>query len=400
MKIEASRSAIRAVVSRRTKAVPNFSWKFLNRSGFSVFRQDWLQSDRFSIHSYSDHIHTMGEKQKSHGETKGSPARKKAKKAVPKGPTLLEDGFTVSPADMLIYKRDPNYKASEKILALDMDNTLIYRKPDSKGKFMPEDEDDFVVFNPSVKRVLEEHHKKGYGLVIFSNQGMIKSAMTGKASGIIRGLVSKLLQALDGIPINVLLATADVRAGSEYRKPGTKMWEHFVQEMNDQVEPNKEDSLFVGDAAGRPSDINNGSDSDKKFAEAIGIQFKTPEELFGPVGGGKKENDAMGRAFLELANVYLADYMDIPNKFFKGKFLKSTGEYILRHKDVITSSDQLKGIKGIGEGSRKLVDQFLEHGELKDTQAIRSGTWEDPKERKKNEAAKVSKTITVGQQFL
>ena len=342
----------------------------------------------------------MGEKKKEHDGTKESPAPKKAKKAVVKGPTLLEDGFTVSPADMLIYKKHPDYTASEKILALDMDNTLIYRKPESKGKFMPEDEDDFVLFNPSVRRVLEEYRSKGYGLVVFSNQGMIKSAMTGKSSGIIRGLVCKVLKAMDGIPINILLATADVRAGSEYRKPGTKMWEFFVKEMNDGVEPNKEDSLFVGDAAGRPSDINNGSDSDRKFAEGIGISFKTPEEVFGPMGDGKKENDAMGRAFLELANVYLADYMDIPNKFFKAKFLKSSGQHILRYKDVITSSDQLKGIKGIGEGSRKLVDQFLEHGELKDIKAIRSGTWQDPKEKKKNEAAKTSKTITVGQQFL
>ena len=359
-------------------------------------------------HAHESDLHyqyqyPMGGKKHEHGgETKGSsPAPKRAKKTVVKGPMLLEDGFTVYPSEMLISKKHPEYtKPSQKILGLDMDNTLIYRKPDSKGKFMPEDEDDFVIFNPSVKSILEEYHNKGFGIVICSNQGMIKSAMTGKASGIIRGLVNRLLKELEGIPINVLLATADVRAGSEYRKPGTKMWEHFVKEMNDGVEPNKGDCLFVGDAAGRPSDINNGSDSDKKFAEAIGIAFKTPEDVFGPMGEGRKENDAMGRAFLELANVYLADYMDIPNKFFKAKFLKSSGQYILRHKDVITSSDQLKGIKGIGEGSRKLVDQFLQEGTLKDIQAIRSGVWEDPKEKKKNETAKTSKTMTVGQQFL
>lgn len=360
------------------------------------------KSHSYRIHAHeSDHQYPMGGKKNEHGgEIQDGPAPKRAKKTVVKGPTLLEDGFTVYPSEMLISKKHPEYKPSQKILGLDMDNTLMYRKPESKGKFMPEDEDDFVVFNPSVKSILAEYHNKGFGLVIFSNQGMIKSAMTGKASGILRGLVNTLLKDLEGIPINVLLATADSRAGSEYRKPGTKMWDHFVKEMNDGVEPNKGDCLFVGDAAGRPSDINNGSDSDKKFAEGIGIEFKTPEEVFGPMGEGKKENDAMGRAFLELANVYLADYMDIPNKFFKAKFLKSSGQYIVRHKDVITSSDQLKGIKGIGEGSRKLVDQFLQDGELKDIQAIRSGVWEDPKEKKKNETAKTSKTITVGQQFL
>lgn len=38
------------------------------------------------------------------------------------------------------------------------------------------------------------------------------------------------------------------------------------------------ESFFVGDAAGRPGDH---SDSDKAFADAIGIPFMTPEEVFG-----------------------------------------------------------------------------------------------------------------------
>lgn len=386
------------VLRRTATLLADYRQRIQTLPGFLVPRKHSFTR----LHLKSYHQDRMGpKKEKEHGETKEGPAPKKAKKGnTAKGPTLLEDGFTVCPAEMLIFKKHPEYKVSEKILALDMDNTLIYRKPGSKGTFMPEDADDFVIFNSSVKDVLAGYHKRGYGIVICSNQGMIKSAMTGKSSGVIRGLVSNVLKELQGVPINVLLATADPRAGSGYRKPGTKMWEYFVKEMNDGVEPNKGDSLYVGDAAGRPSDINNGSDSDKKFAEAIGIAFKTPEEVFGPMGGGRKENDAMGRAFLELANVYLADYMDIPNKFFKAKFVKASGQHILRHKDVITSSEQLKGIKGIGEGSRKLVDQFLQHGELKDIQAIKNRTWEDPKEKQKSDVAKTSKTISIGQQFL
>jgi bifunctional polynucleotide phosphatase/kinase len=39
----------------------------------------------------------------------------------------------------------------------------------------------------------------------------------------------------------------------------------------------KEKAFYVGDAAGRAGDW---SDKDRKFAEAIGVEFKTPEELF------------------------------------------------------------------------------------------------------------------------
>ena len=40
---------------------------------------------------------------------------------------------------------------------------------------------------------------------------------------------------------------------------------------------NKEESFFVGDALGRKSDF---SDSDKVFAENIGIKWYSPEDIF------------------------------------------------------------------------------------------------------------------------
>lgn len=39
------------------------------------------------------------------------------------------------------------------------------------------------------------------------------------------------------------------------------------------------DSFFVGDAAGREGDAVG--DSDLQFAKAIGLPFKTPDEVFG-----------------------------------------------------------------------------------------------------------------------
>lgn len=66
----------------------------------------------------------------------------------------------------------------------------------------------------------------------------------------------------------------------EYRKPGTKMWDVLVSN-NGGVKIKKEDSFFCGDAAGRKDGKHKDfSDSDLKFALNVGIQFKTPENLF------------------------------------------------------------------------------------------------------------------------
>ena len=65
------------------------------------------------------------------------------------------------------------------------------------------------------------------------------------------------------------------------RKPDTGMWDFFVANLNSGVAPNKEESFYVGDAAGRPGDIGDNSDSDKAFAANVGVKFYLPEEYFG-----------------------------------------------------------------------------------------------------------------------
>lgn len=49
-----------------------------------------------------------------------------------------------------------------------------------------------------------------------------------------------------GVEIQAIIATAD----DEFRKPGTKMWEFFLQNNGD-VEVDMAQSFYCGDAAGR-----------------------------------------------------------------------------------------------------------------------------------------------------
>ena len=56
-------------------------------------------------------------------------------------------------------------------------------------------------------------------------------------------------------------------------KPATNMYDQFVK--NNKIKSSA--SFFVGDALGRPNDWSN---TDKLFAEAIGLPIKTPEEVF------------------------------------------------------------------------------------------------------------------------
>jgi len=94
-----------------------------------------------------------------------------------------------------------------------------------------------------------------------------------------RSLVNNVLKELtaEGVHAQVLMATEK----DHLRKPETGMWDFFVENLNKGVAPNKEESFFVGDAAGRAGDINDNSDSDKAFAANVGLKFYLPEEYFG-----------------------------------------------------------------------------------------------------------------------
>lgn len=153
-----------------------------------------------------------------------------------------------------------------KVAAFDLDGTIITT---ASGKRFSKDVNDWKFFHSTkVFTELKKLHDNGYTLVIISNQLGISK---GKVELIdiqtkVDAIVKRLL-----LPIIVLLASDD----DHMRKPRTGSWE-YLQELID-TPINMSESFYCGDAAGRTKDF---AATDYQFALNLGINFKTPEELF------------------------------------------------------------------------------------------------------------------------
>lgn len=141
-----------------------------------------------------------------------------------------------------------------KMAAFDYDWTLVNPKG---GKTFPTDVDDWEWLYPSVPTNIKQYYDDGYMIVIFTNQ-----TKPWKCEQI--RIVAESL----GVPLFVVIAMEK----SEH-KPNIVLFNHL---MGDHV-INKEESFFIGDALGRKTDF---SDSDKVFAENIGIKWTSPDALF------------------------------------------------------------------------------------------------------------------------
>lgn len=141
-----------------------------------------------------------------------------------------------------------------KIAAFDYDWTLVIPKD---GKTFPSNIDDWQWLYPTVPEKVKQYYDDGFMIIIFTNQS--KSWKHEQIQ-----LVAKTLE----IPIFIVVATDK----SEY-KPNPLLFNMLVG--NNEID--KENSFFVGDAIGRKSDF---SDSDKVFAENIGIRCYSPETVF------------------------------------------------------------------------------------------------------------------------
>lgn len=178
--------------------------------------------------------------------------------------------------ESVMYKlanQKPQDNAKFEMIAFDMDGTLIKTK---SGNTFPVDEYDWKWWDSSVPTKLQQLHTEGIYLAIISNQSKMGTpinpidALQRKVDRIIEGV---------GVPIDFICAKSD----DVFRKPRTGMWEFLTIARCPALTLTKQDSTYVGDAAGRPkmgTHTKDFSDTDFKLAFNLGINFATPEKFF------------------------------------------------------------------------------------------------------------------------
>jgi bifunctional polynucleotide phosphatase/kinase len=141
-----------------------------------------------------------------------------------------------------------------KMVGLDYDWTLVNPKG---GATFPTHIDDWEWFSSNVPIKLKQYYEDGYMLVVFTNQS--KPWKCDQIKFVMKSL---------NIPMFIVIA----RDKTEY-KPNIILFDTlFKDNIID-----KSKSFFIGDALGRKTEF---ADSDKVFAENIGIQYFPPEKIF------------------------------------------------------------------------------------------------------------------------
>jgi bifunctional polynucleotide phosphatase/kinase len=151
---------------------------------------------------------------------------------------------------------DPEHKVGGVIAAFDFDQTLV--RPKDARPF-PRDADDYEWLRADTKDILVRASKT-HDIVIFTTQTK-------------EFKIQMIKNVLAELNIDVTVAVGFGKGPGVVKKPDPELfWSVIDRETFDASK-----SFYVGDAAGRPNDH---SDVDLKFAENVGIQFKTPEEYF------------------------------------------------------------------------------------------------------------------------
>ena len=181
------------------------------------------------------------------------PSPKNATETIAKMPSPKNDTLKVI---------NPLSAYSKKIAAFDLDDTLINTK---SGKKLAKEMTDWKLMNDKVKPKLQDLVKKGYSIIIFTNQKGV-----GK-SGKVDEFEDKIKAIKDELNINL---TAYVSLKDDYnRKPFPGMFEYHTS----QHPIDKTHSFYVGDAY---SSVDAFSDSDYKFALNNKIPFYIADNYF------------------------------------------------------------------------------------------------------------------------
>ena len=218
------------------------------------------------------------------------------------------------------------FRHRQKIAAYDYDYTLI--KPKSSA-LLPKNKDDWVWLRESVPLKLKEQYEKKFCIIIFTNQ-----SKDWKKHQII-----EVLSTLN-IPILVNIGT-----DKESKKPNPEMFKRAVLKKWDIKK-----SYYVGDALGR---TNDWSDVDKKFAENVKINYKSPEDEFKFEKKEVKKTTIKAKKTQEA--IIMVGYPGSGKSTFASETFK---EYEILSGDKLKTSKKMikEGLKFLKEGKSIVFD--------------------------------------------
>lgn len=175
----------------------------------------------------------------------------------------------------LIYLDGKGAKHSTKVAGFDIDNTITKTK---SGKRFPTGPSDWTFLYDCVPKKLKELHEASSKIVFFTNQAGIEKGKSTPTE--LEKKFEDIVNTL-GIPIQVFISTGN----NGYRKPSPCMWKFMEDKCNGGLSVDLSNSVFVGDAAGRPKNWAPGkpkdiSCTDRMFGANVGCTFATPEAFF------------------------------------------------------------------------------------------------------------------------
>ncbi|XP_022976526.1 polynucleotide 3'-phosphatase ZDP isoform X1 [Cucurbita maxima] len=178
---------------------------------------------------------------------------------------------------LIFLEQDDGLHHSSKIAAFDFDGCLANTSVKRVGA------EAWSLMYPSIPQKLQSLYNEGYKLVIFTNESNIerwknkRQVAVDSKLGRLDSFISRV-----NVPVQVFVACG-IGSGSgkseedPFRKPKPGMWQIMENHFNGGIPINLDQCFYVGDAAGRGKDH---SDADLRFAQAIGLKFYVPEEIF------------------------------------------------------------------------------------------------------------------------
>lgn len=177
---------------------------------------------------------------------------------------------------VIFCERQDGLLDSEKIAAFDFDGCLVNTSVKRIGA------DAWSLMYPTIPEKLHGLYSSGYKLVIFTNESNIER-WKNKRQQAVDSKLGRLENFINHVkvPIQVFIACGlgknKDQTEDPFRKPKPGMWRLLEEHFNSGIAIDMDQSFYVGDAAGR---VNDHSDADIKFAQAIGLKFHVPEEFF------------------------------------------------------------------------------------------------------------------------